>query len=238
LNLLVGAYGESRDYGVIGRTRNPTASGVLGHNTKGTGVWGESNGFDGVHGVSHTTQNAGVAGINDKGGIGVFGQGTTAGLFVGDVTVRGTQTVKVLSITGGADVAESFRMSTPKIPKGSVVVIDDIQEGGSKLSDQAYDYRVAGVVSGANGIRPGMALQQEGALESGQNVALSGRVYVLADATRNPIKPGDLLTTSNIPGHAMKVTDYTRAQGAAVIGKAMSTMKEGKGLVLVLVTLQ
>jgi hypothetical protein len=68
-------------------------------------------------------------------------------------------------------------------------------------------------------------------------VALSGRVYVLADASGGPIRPGDLLTTSNSPGYAMKVSDYARAQGA-VIGKAMSPLKEGKGMVLVLVTLQ
>ena len=66
-------------------------------------------------------------------------------------------------------------------------------------------------------------------------VALSGRVWVYCDATRNPIQPGDLLTTSATPGHAMKVTNHTKAQGA-IIGKAMTRLKSGRGLVLVLVT--
>ena len=35
----------------------------------------------------------------------------------------------------------------------------------------------------------------------------------------------------------MKVTDYARAQGA-IVGKAMTPLDEGRGLVLVLVTLQ
>ena len=35
----------------------------------------------------------------------------------------------------------------------------------------------------------------------------------------------------------MKVSDATRSQGA-ILGKAMSALKEGKGMVLVLVTLQ
>ena len=35
----------------------------------------------------------------------------------------------------------------------------------------------------------------------------------------------------------MKATDHARAQGA-IIGKAMSTLREGKGMVLVLVSLQ
>jgi hypothetical protein len=51
------------------------------------------------------------------------------------------------------------------------------------------------------------------------------------------IEPGDLLTTSNIPGHAMKAADQARWPGA-VIGKAMSSLNEGEGLVLVLVNLQ
>jgi len=35
----------------------------------------------------------------------------------------------------------------------------------------------------------------------------------------------------------MKVTDYRKAQGAS-IGKAMTELREGRGLVLTLVTLQ
>ncbi len=66
---------------------------------------------------------------------------------------------------------------------------------------------------------------------------MTGRVYVQADATFGAIKPGDMLTTSETPGHAMKVTDHARAQGA-ILGKAMSGLKEGTGTVLVLVTLQ
>jgi hypothetical protein len=66
---------------------------------------------------------------------------------------------------------------------------------------------------------------------------LTGRVYCWADASYAPIEPGDLLTTSDTPGHAMKVTNHKKAQGA-IIGKAMTSLKEGKGLVLVLVTLQ
>jgi hypothetical protein len=89
----------------------------------------------------------------------------------------------------------------------------------------------------ANGINPGISLSQQGVLEGGQNVALSGRVYVLADASTSAIRPGDLLTTSEIPGYAMKVIDHVRAQGA-VIGKAMGAMETGKGMLLVLVTLQ
>lgn len=149
----------------------------------------------------------------------------------------GSFSVKSLTIRGGADLAEPFQMKEEELEKGSVVVIDDEHPGRLKRSSVAYDTRVAGIISGANGVNPGIALHQEGVIEGGQNVALSGRVYVHADATGAPIKPGDLLTTSDTPGHAMKVTEHGRSQGA-VIGKAMSSLKEGKGMVLVLVTLQ
>ena len=74
-------------------------------------------------------------------------------------------------------------------------------------------------------------------MDGGQDVALTGRVYVLADAMHGAIRPGDLLTTSDMPGRAMKVTDHMRAQGA-ILGKAMSGLSKGTGVVLVLVTLQ
>jgi hypothetical protein len=117
------------------------------------------------------------------------------------------------------------------------MIIDEESPGHLKTSERAYDKRVAGVLSGAGCVEPGIRLQQHGVLEGSQNVALTGRVYVLADARNGAITPGDLLTTSNTPGHAMKVTDQALAQGA-VLGKAMTGLRQGKGLVLVLVTLQ
>jgi hypothetical protein len=144
-----------------------------------------------------------------------------------------------ITINGGSDLAEPFQVSSPsgEIPQGSVVVIDKEHPGHLKVSSHAYDTRVAGVVSGANGINPGIQMQQQGLLEGGKNVALTGRVYVLADAADGAIEPGDLLTTSDTPGHAMKVSDHARASGA-ILGKAMTGLKQGQGMVLVLVTLQ
>lgn len=152
-------------------------------------------------------------------------------------TVNGTTTTKVLTISGGSDLAEPFKMSTTNIPQGAVVVIDEERPGQLKLSDRPYDTRVAGAISGANGLRPGITMHQEDVSEEAQDVALSGRVYVLVDATYGPIQPGDLVTTSSTPGHAMKVTDFDRARGA-ILGKAMTGLREGRGTVLVLVTLQ
>ena len=92
------------------------------------------------------------------------------------ITLSGTgvATVKVLEITGGADIAEPFQMShADELPKGAVVVIDEENPGRLKMSHEPYDTRVAGIISGANGVQPGLALHQQGKIEGGQNVALT-----------------------------------------------------------------
>ena len=118
-----------------------------------------------------------------------------------------------------------------------IVVIDPNNPGDLKISDKAYDRCVAGVVSGAGGIKPGLMITQEDVFDGTHHVALAGRVYGLCDASYGAVEPGDLLTTSPTPGYAMKVTDHDRAQGA-ILGKAMTRLEDGQGLVLILVTLQ
>ncbi len=148
-------------------------------------------------------------------------------------------TTPILEITGGGDLAEPFDIADTEVIKpGTVVAIDPENAGQLRIADKAYDRTVVGCVSGANGINPGLTMQQEGTVADGSlPVALSGRVYCRADASYGSIRPGDLLTTSDTPGHAMKVTDHARAQGA-ILGKAMTPLQEGTGFVLVLVTLQ
>lgn len=144
-----------------------------------------------------------------------------------------------ITIEGGSDLAEPFKMTSANgdVPDGAVVVIDEQNPGHLKMSQRSYDTHVAGVVSGANGINPGIQMQQQGLLDGGKNVALTGRVYVHANTSNGAIKPGDLLTTSDVPGDAMRVTDHTKAAGA-ILGKAMTGLSDGRGMVLVLVTLQ
>lgn len=152
----------------------------------------------------------------------------------------GRTSVSILEITGGADLSEQFDVTeqAEAVKPGMVVVIDADNPGKLALSDMAYDRKVAGVVSGAGGVQPGMLMGQRGTMADGRHsVALTGRVYCCCDASGGAIEPGDMLTTSDTPGHAMKVADYPRAQGA-IIGKAMTALESGTGLVLVLVTLQ
>ena len=155
--------------------------------------------------------------------------------------VNGTMTATEVQVTG-SDVAEPYHITATDgirpLP-GIVVAIDPNSPGRLKVSKSAYDRTVAGIISGANGVKPGLLLRQPGTLADGNlPVASSGRVYCWCDADANgAIQEGDLLTTSNTPGHAMKATDRERRDGA-VIGKAMTPLAKGKGLVLVLVTLQ
>ena len=104
-------------------------------------------------------------------------------------------------------------------------------------SFDAYDTKVAGVVSGAGGVNPGLMLGQDDLFTGDTKVAMTGRVYVKCTTEGGPVRPGDRLTTSSLAGHAMKVLDDARAPGT-VIGKAMSSLDDGTGLVLVLVNLQ
>jgi hypothetical protein len=220
---------------------NLTIAGVASYNT-GMRLTGNTTGGTGMAlentssgGHKYDLISTGVADAPGAGAFGIFDE--TAGAYRLTISPSGTVTVPVLTITGGADVAEPFPLSGDSIAEGSVVVIDEEHPGQLKLSSKAYDTRVAGIVSGANGIHPGLALHQNGKLGGGKDVALSGRVYVLADADYGAIRPGDLLTTSDRPGYAMKVKDHARAAGA-ILGKAMTGLNSGKGMVLVLVTLQ
>ena len=134
----------------------------------------------------------------------------------------------------GADCAEDFEVGELAAP-GSVLTIDD--EGLLHPCHKAYDHRVVGVVSGAGGHRPGLRLdrgQQDGVR---QPLALVGKVFCFVDADHEAIRVGDLLTTSETGGHAMRASDPNRAFGA-VLGKSLGSLNHGRGLLPVLVALQ
>jgi hypothetical protein len=210
-----GVVGTSTSWvGVYGEST--ASSGVWGKSANGAGVVGESGAWVGVYGVS--TNNAGVWGKSTNG---------FAGYFEGKV-----------GITGGSDLAERFATAdNARIEPGTVMVIDEDHAGKLKVSDRAYDSKVIGIISGAGGINTGLILHQDGALEGDLIVAIAGRVYCQSEAHSAPIKPGDMLTTSSVKGYCMKATDRDQAYGA-VIGKALTGLDKGEGLVLVIVNLQ
>ncbi len=151
------------------------------------------------------------------------------------ISPEGHTKVKVLEIEG-MDVAERFPVSDSAEP-GMVVEIDPNHPGKLRVARGAYNRRVAGIVSGAGDIPVGAILGSELEAEGAPPIALSGRVWVNCDAREQDVRPGDLLTSSSLAGHAMKATDSVKAQGA-IIGKAMGSLTGATGLVLVLVSLQ
>lgn len=216
----------------------------------GAELTGDEGGADGGGQLilyQHSGTLAGVQLDGDAGG--ANGGGSLALYKAGDMNPTvvlqadsagdGKITTQVLEITGGADVSEPFTVSGPDAAApGMIVCIDAEHPGGLRLSTRAYDPAVAGVISGAGGVKPGLLMGQQGTTAHGRHpVALTGRVYCRVDADYGAIHPGDLITTSATPGHGMKVVDRSKAPGA-VIGKAMTAVDRGKGLVLLLVSLQ
>lgn len=184
--------------------------------------------------------------LDTKGGSGWFGGSGVAGdLLVFPASATGTDSSQAnIWINGtkgdvilqNGDCAEEFEvMEDSDIEPGSVLALSD--SGAMALSTEAYDRRVAGIVSGAGNLRPGIVLGRVPTLGNRLPIALSGKVYCKVDADVSPIAVGDLLTTSSIPGHAMAARDHLRAFGA-VIGKALAPLASGQGLLPVLVALQ
>jgi len=144
-----------------------------------------------------------------------------------------------LEITGGSDLAEYFSttISDATIAPGSVVVIDTDNPGQIHLSKNAYDRKVVGVVSGANGIKPGMMMGQRESIAFGNvPVTIAGRAYVRTNNSGGKIEPGDMLTSSRSAGVAMKAKRNGKAKGA-ILGKAL-TRPDDEGFVLTLVLFQ
>jgi hypothetical protein len=195
-------------------------------------VWGDGLGAgDGVKGVARGPGKAAVCGFQlGNNGPAIFGQGNPAGKFVGNVVVDGTIEVTGDLLLAGADYAEALTAADPAVLPGTVVVVSD--DGLVRPCTQEYDTSVAGIVSGAGGVRPAVVLDRH---DAGVAVALMGKVWCFADAETGPIRPGDLLTTAMTPGHARRVTEQARAFGA-VIGKALSALPSGRGMVRVFVS--
>jgi hypothetical protein len=258
---IIGVPGTGGDPGpdaIQAKTKNPDTAAIIGTNEATlafgsvggrdpvfhhqAGVFGSSN-QRGVMGYSYAESGSGVFGASHD-GIGVLGQSTNgeAGHFEGRVKVNGDLDVTGdIRVTGdvmlsGGDVAEQFDvMESTEVEPGTVMILGGA--GRVRVSREAYDKRVAGVISGAGPYRPGVILDHGNAYRHGQPLALMGKVLCKVDASHGAIEVGDPLTTSPRPGHAMKVLDPTRAFGA-VLGKAMAPLAQGQDLLPVLITLQ
>lgn len=142
-----------------------------------------------------------------------------------------------LEIRGGSDLAEKFDINTTIIPEpGMLVSIDKNSPGKLIITKDANDPLLAGVISGANGIDPGMLMGQKGTIADGDYpITLTGRVYVKANDEGGIIGPGDLICSSSTKGESMKASAELKL--GACLGKALSG-KDAQGYILVLVSVR
>jgi len=208
--------------------------------------------------IASGNPDAGIA-IAQNSGVNVLLQASGAGAFIGttsnhalvlrtvdqdrvvvdnrgDVFMAGTLSVAKDVVLTGADCAEHFDIvQDARCEPGTVMAIST--DGALDVSSHAYDKKVAGVISGAGSYRPAVILDKQSSDEGRPPVALFGKVYCKVDAQYAAIEVGDLLTTSDTAGHAMKACDAGRAFGA-VIGKALGGLTDGRGLIPILISLQ
>lgn len=189
-----------------------------------------------------TAGNVGIHNSSPTEALTVDGNIRAVGIGAGGTRGSGTISSSIVEIRGAnADLAEGFEVlnAEESVLPGMVVSLSEKSPGAVELSNTSYDRKVAGVISGAGDLHAGIQLGHADEVNSGKlsPIALTGRVWCYVDASYGAVSVGDLLTTSPTQGHAMRASDFTQTQGA-VLGKAMSALPSGRGLVLVLISLQ
>ena len=244
---LWGSAHSAEGYGVFGLNQS-SGSGAIG--VKGD-TFGNSGWASGVFGTAHSLTAIGVTGWNSNAGPGLYawsqlgpglivkGTGTgnlaeihnhTVGLrwkVTHDGNVRADGTFQ----GGGADFAEMVPVRQRDLEPGDVVIMT----ADSKLarSFEAHQASVVGVVS----TRPGFLGDLYRDLDEKEKIPLAviGIVPVKVTAAGGPIRPGDMLTPSAVPGTAMR---SRKIVPGTVIGKAMEGLESGEGLIRMLVMLR
>jgi hypothetical protein len=196
---------------------------------------------DGSFGFGNMTSPPNLTGakfmMDSAGNVGIGTTNPQAKLDVaGDIQVSGNAVIAGNIAAKYQDLAE-WVPAQQKLEAGTVLSLDLNRTNSVVPSARAYDTHIAGVVSS----QPGVILGQYG--PGKVMVATTGRVKVKVDATRHPIKIGDLLVTSGRSGLAMKSLPIRVAgtmihRPGTIIGKALEPLSKGKGEILVLLSLQ
>ena len=147
------------------------------------------------------------------------------------------QTVAWTGVLCGGDYAESVDVNgdLKHYGPGDILVLSSDKDGEVEKASETYSTTVAGIYA----TKPGVIGRRQSLSKDVPDVpmAMVGIVPAKVSAENGPIHRGDLLVTASIPGYAMKGTDRSRMLGA-VVGKAMSSLDSGTGVIEVLVTLQ
>lgn len=200
-----------------GNTPQPLIVGSNGNVLVATGT--------GVVGIGTSTPTAGYK-------LDVAGAARVAGNLKVDGEIRGATVIGAVY----QDLAEWVPATTDLQP-GTVVVLNPGRNNEVMASSVAYDTTVAGVVSAQPGVILGVGGPDK------EQIATTGRVKVRVDATRAPIRIGDLLVTSDAAGTAMRsepmdLNGRKFHQPGTIIGKALEPLASGTGEILVLLSMQ
>lgn len=222
--------------GVAGFASSSTGIGVLGHATATSGD---------TAGVYARTTSAGGAALKAENVSGDANANVIlgcSGFFCSNIVFRvrnnGNVTADGSFTGGGADYADLLAVAgkTADYKPGDVLVIGP--DGKLIKSTQPYSTALAGVYSTQPafvGDAQGASEQSNAAADNRVPLALVGMVPVKVTTENGAIHPGDLLTTSSLPGYAMKATD---PKIGAILGKALESWEQGTGIIMVLVTLR
>ncbi len=130
-----------------------------------------------------------------------------------------------------ADLAELYS-SKYRLEPGDIVSIEG--EGNIeavKKSNQPYDSKILGIVSTKPGLTLGSETKVDEIYKYSHPIGLSGRVPVKVTNSNGEIKPGDFITSSNIPGVGIKAT-----KPGYVIGRALESYNESEqGTIMVFI---
>ncbi len=162
--------------------------------------------------------NAATGTTNYSGVVTYNGASITGGLCIDDTSTSamcptaGISNASILAddaVTVNAfDLAETYVFSGSVEP-GDVLVLDPSTSSTVRQSTgQTYDPTIIGIVS----TKPGFLL----GWNEGAHVALAGRVPTKFSGMNGSVRVGDALTTSGIPGYAMKATKPGRIVGYAL----------------------
>jgi hypothetical protein len=223
--------------GVYGESRSTSGRGVIGDATSvsGTtyGVVGYSASPDGYAGYfRNTSSGRGLYVQTDTGTGNIIEAWSSFSDMEFWVARDGNVYADEKFNSDQGDYAELLPASAGLQP-GDVLVIG--ADGSLTRSSAPAQTTVAGVYSTRPGFLAGAG--QDDALSPDRvPLAVMGVVPVKVTAENGPIQPGDLLTTSSTPGHAMLAG--TNPLPGTVIGKALGSWEAGSGLIQMLVMLR
>lgn len=174
--------------------------------------------------VTATIENRGTGTallVNHAGASGNPAVFQASGINVARINMAGKGFFNGGTQASGADLAEAFDVkgSTSDFEPGDVLVISTDKDRTVEKSSEPYSTLVAGVYA----TKPGVLLTEEdidSELTGKVPMGVIGVIPTKVCLEGGPIKRGDLLVTSSIPGVAMKA-DRKKVELGQILGKAL-----------------